>query len=359
MHQPARRNSRIEGLRIVAMCMIITLHYLGQGGVLDAVRIGDGVFGVAWLLESFCYGAVNCFILISGYFLCTADRYSPKKMIHLVFQALFYSLGLYAVFCFLGVETFSVKTLIGGYLFPITHGQYWYVTAYLVSLLTVPYISRIMKGLTQKEHRKLLIEFGVAFSVIPTANVLFSDTFGLSGGYSLIWFMYLYFVAGYIRKYGVPLARWKLLIGYVGFSLIPFLTKFAQLRILGKEYWNFYQYNSVFILLSAVCLFSWVIRLRATSHPIVNSIAGTTLGVFLFHTHFIMVDTVLWKEIIKPDRCLRSPLQLIVHLACSVVVIFFAGSVVDYLRKLIFDGISRLWFHITSRRGNTAKEEGE
>lgn len=287
------RNSNIEGLRIIAMLMIITLHYLLTGGVLDKLNFGDKVFNIAWIIESFCYSSVNCYILISGYFLCKKDYYSIKKIAQVAIQAVFYSAGLYVLFCVTGIEKFNIATLITGYLFPITHGEYWYATVYVVSLFAVPYVNTIIRAISQKQHKRLLVEFGIVFSVIPSAIFFSGNTIGLMGGYSLIWFIYLYFAAGYIRNYGIGVSRRKLLTGYFCFSLIPFVSKCAQLQFLGKEYWDFYRYNSIFILLSAVCLFGWVVTSKERNSRVINSIAGTTFGIFLFHTQYIMRDTVL------------------------------------------------------------------
>lgn len=125
--------------------------------------------------------------------------------------------------------------------------------------------------------------------------------------------------------------------GYFCFSLIPFVSKCAQLQFLGKEYWDFYRYNSIFILLSAVCLFGWVVTSKERNSRVINSIAGTTFGIFLFHTQYIMRDTVLWKLIIKPDMYLGSVNQFLLHLVCSVMAIFCVGALIDLLRERLFD----------------------
>ena len=64
-----QREANFELLRIVAMLMIITLHYLDKGGILpkpDAAFTTAGY--MAWGLEAFCVPAVNVYVLISAYF---------------------------------------------------------------------------------------------------------------------------------------------------------------------------------------------------------------------------------------------------------------------------------------------------
>ena len=65
MIQKKERNYGIDLLRIVSMIMVVLLHVLGAGGLLEAT------FGInnkiVWLLEVFAFCAVNCYALISGY----------------------------------------------------------------------------------------------------------------------------------------------------------------------------------------------------------------------------------------------------------------------------------------------------
>lgn len=49
------RNTNIELLRVISMIMIITLHYLNQGGILETLTFSDSNYAVVWLIESFCY----------------------------------------------------------------------------------------------------------------------------------------------------------------------------------------------------------------------------------------------------------------------------------------------------------------
>lgn len=58
------RNIGIDLLKIVSMLMIVTLHMLGHGGVLDDMPPMSRCYQVAWLIEIACYGAVNCLLCI-------------------------------------------------------------------------------------------------------------------------------------------------------------------------------------------------------------------------------------------------------------------------------------------------------
>ena len=86
-----KRQVNFELLRIVAMFMIIALHYLVKGGAaVSYVENGAAANYAAWLVEAFCIGAVNCYVLISGYFLVESE-WKPGRVASLFFQVLFYS----------------------------------------------------------------------------------------------------------------------------------------------------------------------------------------------------------------------------------------------------------------------------
>lgn len=62
------------------MIMVISLHYLGHGGVLYNADIFSVNFFVSNLIESLCIFAVNIYVLISAYFLCDS-KVNYKKIL--------------------------------------------------------------------------------------------------------------------------------------------------------------------------------------------------------------------------------------------------------------------------------------
>ena len=84
-----KRNIGIDLLKIVSMLMIVTLHMLGHGGVLDNMPPMSRCYQVAWLIEIACYGAVNCYALASGFL---TARCNIRKLMELWLQVMFYSL---------------------------------------------------------------------------------------------------------------------------------------------------------------------------------------------------------------------------------------------------------------------------
>ena len=50
------------------MVGVMALHVLGHGGVLAITKILTLNYNIAWLLNILFCSAVNCFVLITGYF---------------------------------------------------------------------------------------------------------------------------------------------------------------------------------------------------------------------------------------------------------------------------------------------------
>ena len=79
----AKRQANFELLRIVAMMMIIVLHYLNKGDLLAAYTTDrSAVNYAAHLTEAFCIVAVNCYVLLGGYFL-VESVWKPGRVVSL------------------------------------------------------------------------------------------------------------------------------------------------------------------------------------------------------------------------------------------------------------------------------------
>ena len=143
---------------------------------------------------------MNCYVLISGYFL-VKSKFKWKKVIQLWFETLFYSVFIYIVIVVLGLKEIDIKGIIKS-LFPILTKQYWFINIYLVMYILSPFINKLINSLDKKEYQKLIMILLICFSIIsilPDAYTL--DT---SHGYGIIWFICLYLIAGYIRIYDIP-----------------------------------------------------------------------------------------------------------------------------------------------------------
>ena len=90
------RHMGLEWLRIVSMLMIILLHSIDHSGLYETLVPGTSIYYVEQFLYALVQVCVNCFILISGYFLVTS-YFKLKKLGLLWVEVVFYALVIRVV----------------------------------------------------------------------------------------------------------------------------------------------------------------------------------------------------------------------------------------------------------------------
>lgn len=344
----------MELLRIVAMLMIITLHYLDKGNVLpDFAGMTTANHYIAWIVEAFCFGAVNLYVLISGYFL-SSSRFTFKKLFVLWAQILFYSWVIAGIFFLTGMAGEGATSLyeLIFVVFPVTSGHYWFATVYVLLFAISPFLNAAIEKMNQKQHRAcicvLLVIFSLWNSILPMTMPLADGE-----GMDIAWFATLYVIAAYLRKYPADMKRkgWIYVLGYLLCCGLTFGFGIGLLgvdRIVGKlggYATNWYAYNSLPIVLGSVCLFIAFIKMdikNAGIGKVINTLAGATFGVYLIHEHRYL--RYLWQQWLGVEQNAGKPL-MILHLIGSILLVFAICVGIDLVRKWLFGLITnRLWF---------------
>ena len=139
------REANYELLRVLAMVMVVAMHFLERSDSLLALdEPFNGVRLTGSLLEAFCLVAVNVYVLIAGYF-GVRGRFRVSKAAGLLFQIWFYALLVPALLTLAGVSTEASRLGIYGliqYLFPIETEHYWFATSYFMLYLLTPVLNR-------------------------------------------------------------------------------------------------------------------------------------------------------------------------------------------------------------------------
>lgn len=194
---PAARQGNFELLRIVAMIMIVTLHYLGKGKLLE-LNNNSITYYVAWFCEALSYVAVNIYVLISGYF-TKSTKFKLNKILDLWIQAIVISASAYIISVKTGIlDEIKPSNLIKSFA-PITSNSYWFITTYFVFCAISPFLVNVVNSINQKQHKAICAVMIFLTSVMPTIFFV-EDWLEISGGYHIVWFITLFFVASYIRK---------------------------------------------------------------------------------------------------------------------------------------------------------------
>ena len=348
----------LDALRIVAMMMVVTLHFLDNEGFLRMYPPGSLQYTAIWAIEIICIVAVNCYVLLSGYFL-SSSQFKIKRLVPLILQTLFYSLGIYLVLLYCGIIPFNLGEAVNA-LLPIPTGMYWFISAYIGLYLLSPFLNRLLDGLDQRLHLLFIVTLVGIFSVWPSiftaATPLTYKGLDIVGGYSITWFIVLYVVAGYLRRYSLPkitatraFLRYAVITGVsIGvYALLAYATRSPGAHpFLETQVSHYISYNSLPVLLSSVALFLFFISLkipRFLTKP-VAILAPLTLGVYLL-TEEPHMRTLLWGNL-QPHLHLTSPYVTLIGVG-AVMAIYFAASSVELVRQILFESIAKL--HIAKK----------
>lgn len=361
------RMANLELLRCVAMMMVVVLHYLGKGQILGELPTGraGAMETAAWLLESFCIVAVDTYMFISGYFLCTSS-FKLSRLLQLWLQIWVYSVAFGLLGSLTGVmrEADFGRHFLLTLLLPVTMGHYWFMTAYVFLYLLLPFVGIAAKKMTKTQMKTavglLLFTFSILKSILPVRL----EEVGL--GYDCLWYLCVFLTAAYVRRFGLPFLEKKGrgLLLYVGSCLLIFggtmalrafyLRSGSLESIIGI----FMEYNHILPLLASIGLFTAFSRMRIEGRAagIVCRVAPCTLGVYLLHEN--MGFRYTWQRWLgseslaavtagsAPDGA-GAVCGLFLRTGLAVACVFGCGILVDMVRRKVFGALHRGLLKIT------------
>ncbi|MCR4750652.1 MAG: acyltransferase [Lachnospiraceae bacterium] len=358
-----KRQANFELLRIIAMMMVIVLHYIIKGNMSVSLSVdGSAENHLWWLIEGFCNVAVNVYVLISGYFLVDS-KWHVNKLVKLVCQVLFYSI-ITGVIMYLLLQYVKPAFLLRAanmagvdmsygltawlYIFlPIEYEHYWFATAYVIMYMLSPVLAVAVRSLPQKQLKTVIIALLCFFCIPKSVNPYLIPTDNY--GYDFGWFICLFLIAGYIRKYDLKLfdTKAKAMTYYVTSVLLNWgicSAAGAICRGTGKlEYYvdMTYAYNYIFVLFSSVAFFyvwKYVSIEDGLFSRIICAVAPLTFGVYLLHENIGL--RLIWPYILGAHTSELFIVSLC-RMILAVVAVFVIGCIVDYIRTVIFTLVER------------------
>jgi len=334
-HKAPARQSNFELLRILLMLMIVANHLRGGGGF-EALPSAPLSRALLYLLCSGGKVAVDCFVLISGYFMCTSSAgWRPKRLLKLYLQVFFYSAGVFAALAAAGLIALRPENIVAFFL-PVSQNTYWFATCYLFLMLLAPFLNKLAQGLERAEYRRFLLIGAVIIALVPTVLVV---KYPLT---NMMLLLYVYLLAGYVRLHPEPLfgRRWLalgvaagcylLMVGYT-FAYGLLLPKLPLLRFMPKQIFS--PGNSVPALLCALGLFLFFKDLKVKGSRVINVVASATFGVYLLHDHSPRMREFLWLEFFDSRPFFARPAAFAARILLVPLAVFAVGVAVDLLRQ--------------------------
>jgi surface polysaccharide O-acyltransferase-like enzyme len=282
------RNSSFELLRLILMMMIVAHHCIVHGLALSGIggwtltklplAVQPEDMQLFMSVDAFFICAVDVFVLLSGYF---SIRLSWNKVLHLLFQMLFYS-AVSAVAWYFLVDH-NLSTLVKGFMF-LSNSAYWFLIDYLILMAFAPMINNFYRDYSKRETGlfTLVLLFVSCYLGFKYGHVANKD------GYTVFQFIMMYSLGRYIRQNNVRLAWRKSLPLYIGCSLlIGFAMYYLYLHKSGETAWKVTYYNDPLVILSAISLF-FVFQSLDFRSKWVNKCSASALAIYLFHCSFVI-----------------------------------------------------------------------
>lgn len=331
------RERNFEVMRTWAMFSIVIYHCMCHGIGSDYafdLQLPVSLFNFTFSDFILVIGsiAVNLYVLVSGYFLINT-KFKISRIIRTWVSALFYSVVITTTFLLLSLEPWSIVTL-GKSFFPLSTDAYWFVSQYIGLLILSPFLAMLVRQLSYRQYVALLIGMGLmVLSVIPDFPL--GKRFSISHGNSVWSFVYLFFIAGFIRLHLKRIPMGKLVVTVLGLALLTMVSEMVLGIHNGVGHLLWFNYNGILLFLS-VAVFVFIRQQQIPETGIWNlmvKVAPYTFGVYLIHDHLLMRDWI-WKTLSMTSYANQWIYALAVMVVC--VLIFAICILIDTVRKRLF-----------------------
>ncbi|MBR4265587.1 MAG: acyltransferase family protein [Bacteroidales bacterium] len=337
-----KRDSNLELFRILTMLLIVAHHYVVNSGLtapdgpIFANQLStDSIF----LLLTGAWGkiGINCFVLITGYFMCKSEITSTK-FLKLVLEIMFYKIVIGLIFILSDYQPFEWKSFLKLFV-PFMSVKQNFGGCFILFFLFIPFLNVLIRNLDEKKHIYLLILCSLTY-------ILFGTIHRVDMNY-VSWFMVLYVISSYLRLYPKKMMTNQSFCGLM-FLLTMFLSALSVLVCawlgvkIGKNAPFFFvtDSNAFLAVLTGVFAFLFFKNMKLPYNKFINAVASTTFGVLLIHANSDTMRQWLWKDTLDNVGHYGMPLYVI----CCVLGVFAVCSVIDFLRiKLIETPLFYFW----------------
>ncbi len=338
-----QRNSSFELLRIIVMFFILLLHAnfktFEAPGDFSIVAVSRS------LLEAISLVSVNIFILISGYF---GIDFKVKKVFYLLFLCFFAVVPVSGVLYFMGYcSDYSLMGLLSSFDFI---GAYWFILAYLVLLAFSPVLNQFVSTIVvncagggKAVFIRSLIKYLLPIYLLVGLLGQMPHYIGIEahGGYSAIWFLFLYIVGRYLYYGGVKLWSTK---GMILVLAVCLCCEAFVLLVLGFRGAN---YNNPFILISSISIFLFFAKFHFYN-KVVNTIASSAIMVYLINDHPVL-SRLFHDQLISLYE--SNGMLMFCLLALGVIFCWYSVAIIyDQLRSLFWKMLSSFFYRGTCNK---------
>lgn len=348
------RDSNYELLRLISMFLIVLWHVIAYGKVIEnSTGITNLIFNVIMFI---CIIHVNSFMLITGYYQ-SKSKFRLSKFLSFLLQLWFYNFLINLILKLSGAVTYTNIDFLLKTSFFNTQAH-WYLRCYLIIYLLSPFLNKLVNGLDKRMFKRLIIILFLCFCLAP---FLTTNLFYATDGYTVIQYIFLYFVGAYIRKYNsLDVFLSKLNITQKRFIYFMLFLFFFSIN-LGMHYFGQYlaslnsntlkyvasniltykyNYNNPVTLLESLSIFLFFGTFQFKNRGI-NYLSSLTLGIYLIHQQeYIKQNLYRWIGIYTGEQVGGS--EIITKVIIWAIIIFVLCAIIEMIRQLLFKAVNKL-----------------
>lgn len=274
---------------------------------------------------------VACFTFVSANFLIESSRIKTEKILKIVLETIFYSMIIGIVLDKLELVHFGMKEVVKSLLTIIT-GEYWYISSYIMLYILHPFLNDFIKN-SSKEKLKLLV---IILSIIILLWRMIYNKADISG-LDILVTMYLFM--GLLKKQD---NNWFERNRYKGFLITTILVYVLTvgINILGtildsniilENSKFFVTRSSILLILDGAFLFYIFKNLKIKNNKIINTLASSSLGVYIIHESRFM-KSILYDTVLNVGYFFEK-WYFVFYMVLVVISIYIIAVLIDLLRQ--------------------------
>ena len=332
-----QRSSNIELYRILVMLLIVAHHYVVNSGLLDVMNQNIVSANTAFYSLFGAWGktGINCFVLITGYFMCKS-QITLNKCLKLLIWVITYSFTITTIFMVFGYKPEGTLQMILNAIPLRIINSNDFTSCFILFYLCIPFLNILLNNITKKQHQWLILLLLFIYTVHGSVPKLMSVNMNY-----VSWFSVLYFIAAYLRLYPIKENNtkfwgWATLISFGLSSGGILLSNYVQARF-GIEAKVHYSYmlvqdsNAFLALTNGITSFMWFKSMNIRTSKLINTIAASAFGVLLIHANSNTMRQWLWIDTVDCVGHFDGPYYWLYAIGC-VLAIYAVCTLIDYIR---------------------------
>lgn len=330
------RSSNLELYRILVMLLIVAHHYVVNSGLVEVMN--QNILSPCTTFYSL-FGAwgktgINCFVLITGYFMCMS-QITFRKFLKLLLEVTTYNAIVLIAFLLCGYKPFSVLSMIHEVI-PLINITDGFSSCFIVFYLCIPFLNILLNNITKKQHQCLILLLLFIYTVHGSVPILMSVRMNY-----VSWFSVLYFIAAYLRYYPIKEDNTRFwgyatlisfAISSTGFIVLNYIQSyFINTPSLNLSFKLVADSNAFLALTNGITSFMWFKSMNIRNSKLINTIAASAFGVLLIHANSDTMRQWLWQDIVDCVGHFDTPYYWLYAIGC-VLAIYAVCTIIDYIR---------------------------